>query len=113
LPDVLSKDENNSIRYIYSASGVKLCKEAKEGGTTNKRFYAGAFEYDNTLALALIHTDEGMVEVTGTGASRSFTNSYFLKDHLGNTRVMFKSSGTGIEVLQVADYYPPMSRGCK
>jgi len=106
LPDVLSKDVNNGIHYIYSAAGVKLCKEVKEGGPITKRFYAGAFEYDNTLALALIHTEEGMVEVTGTAASPIFTNSYFLKDHLGNTRVMFKSNGAGVDVLQVADYYP-------
>ena len=107
LPSVLSKDVNNSISYIYSATGLKLCKEVvTNGGSPSKRYYAGSFEYDNSKELKLIHTEEGMVEVTGTGASRSFTNSYFLKDHLGNTRVMFKPNGTGIEVLQVADYYP-------
>jgi hypothetical protein len=99
LPYVLSKDASNSIGYIYDAAGVKLCKEATVSGTLTKRYYCGAFEYDNTKALSMIHTDEGLVEVTST----TYNYEYYLKDHLGNTRVLFNSNGS---LLQRYDYYP-------
>ncbi|MDD2196903.1 MAG: M91 family zinc metallopeptidase [Bacteroidales bacterium] len=103
LPNVLYKDANNHIKYIYSATGAKLAKESKVTGTTDKRFYAGGFEYDEEKYLRLIHTPEGQVEVGDAGASRTFAYTYYLKDHLGNTRVMFDGNGA---VTQVADYFP-------
>lgn len=103
LPRVLSKDENNSITYVYSATGAKLCKAAKVNGALNKRYYVGGFEYDNTKALALMHTGEGLVEVSTTEGVKTYSYEYFLKDHLGNTRVVYNSSG---EVVQRTDYYP-------
>jgi RHS repeat-associated protein len=93
----------NKIQYIYSATGAKLAKEANVAGTIEKRYYAGSFEYDKDKNLRLIHTPEGQVEVEGQGASRTFAYTYYLKDHLGNTRVMFDGDG---DVTQVADYYP-------
>ncbi|NOU17308.1 MAG: RHS repeat-associated core domain-containing protein [Bacteroidales bacterium] len=53
--------------------------------------------------LDYILHDEGMVVKTSSG----FQYQYFLKDHLGNTRVVFEGSGN---TLQVADYYPFGSR---
>ena len=50
-----------------------------------------------------MHTGEGFVQKTGS----SFTYNYFLKDHLGNTRIVF-STGTGetLTFEQSTDYYP-------
>ena len=49
------------------------------------------------------HTGEGFVQKSGS----SFTYNYFLKDHLGNTRIVF-GEGTGgqMVVTQSTDYYP-------
>jgi RHS repeat-associated protein len=103
LPYVLSKDGSNNIRYIYDASGAKLGKEATVGGVTTKRWYCGAMEYDNGRDLSMIHTDEGIIEVTTSGSKPVYNYEYFLKDHLGNTRVVFNNSGS---LLQRTDYYP-------
>jgi RHS repeat-associated protein len=103
LPYVLSKDGSNNIRYIYDASGAKLGKEATVGGVTTKRWYCGAMEYDNSRDLSMIHTDEGIIEVTTSGSNRVYNYEYFLKDHLGSTRAVFNSSGT---LLERTDYYP-------
>ena len=72
------------------------------GVNITERTYEGGFEYaDDTLSL--IHTGEGFVQRTSTG----FTYNYFLKDHLGNNRVVF-GEGTGgqLVVSQTTDYYP-------
>ncbi|MHC1705786.1 MAG: DUF6443 domain-containing protein [Tenuifilaceae bacterium] len=100
LPNVLSKDGNNYIKYTYSASGAKLFKEAKVNGVIDKRYYTGSLEYDNLKALKIMHHEEGLVEVSG---GTSYNYEYFLKDHLGNTRVLFNSTGG---LLQRYDYYP-------
>ena len=70
---------------------------------TNTKTYAGSFVYtDNVLEYALF--DEGrLIDESGT-----FKYEYFLKDHLGNTRVTFTDSdadGTA-EILQQDHYYP-------
>ena len=51
----------------------------------------------------MMHTGEGFVQKLGS----SFTYNYFLKDHLGNTRIVF-GEGTGgqMVVTQSTDYYP-------
>jgi RHS repeat-associated protein len=85
--------------YTYDAIGNKLEKSSTIGGTTTYRYYAGIYEYGNTKALELIHTDEGMVNVSGT----TYTYEYHLKDHLGNVRAVFNSNGT---MSQKTDYYP-------
>jgi len=76
-----------------------LKKVSTVGGVTTVRHYSGAFEYDNNKALALIHTDEGVVNVTGI----SYEYEYHLKDHLGNVRAAFNASGV---LKQLNDYYP-------
>ncbi len=53
---------------------------------------------DNTLRYIL--TPEGRALPDGNGG---FEYQYFLKDHLGNTRVTFDQTGT---VLQEDSYYP-------
>ncbi|HEY4785682.1 MAG TPA: RHS repeat-associated core domain-containing protein, partial [Bacteroidales bacterium] len=55
--------------------------------------------YNNAKAVDYILHEEGMVK----NSSGSFTYEYYLKDHLGNTRVVFNSSGT---IEQSTDYYP-------
>lgn len=71
--------------------------------TTTSRYYCGNFEYDGNKALSLIHTDEGIVEVTRSGSTTNYNYEYFLKDHLDNTRMLCSSTGA---LLQRSDFYP-------
>jgi len=94
LPKKVSKGTEN-ISYIYSATGNKL---AMLKGTTVVNFYAGSCVYRGNKTLDYTLHPEGVVRATGEGLSYE----YFLKDHLGNTRVVFSSDGA---VLQTTDYY--------
>jgi RHS repeat-associated protein len=55
------------------------------------------------MALDYIHTGEGRIRVKS-----NYTYDYYLKDHLGNTRVVFAdTNSSGIaSTLQLSDYYP-------
>ncbi|MDX9930371.1 MAG: hypothetical protein RBS37_11020 [Bacteroidales bacterium] len=64
-----------------------------EGANTTTMSYEGGFEYENGV-LAMMHTVEGFVQKSGS----SFTYNYFLKDHLGNTRIVF-GEGTGGQMV--------------
>ncbi len=60
-------------------------------------------EYNQAQTLEYTHTNEGRVRYNGV----DYTYEYYLKDHLGNMRVMFHEDGTGsIIVDQVNNYYP-------
>ena len=97
-------DQNNSmktIEYIYNANGQKLARKSPENLTT---YYSGIFVYEETLEgdavvprLKYILHPEGMVDMAST------QYQYFLKDHLGNTRVVVNSDNA---TLQITNYYP-------
>jgi len=74
-----------------------------EGATTTVMTYEGGFEYKDG-SLKTMHTGEGYVQKSGS----SFTYNYFLKDHLGNTRIVFSTgtSGNSLILEQSIDYYP-------
>jgi RHS repeat-associated protein len=102
LPYNLAKDANNKMNYIYDGLGNKLKVITTSAGIASKRYYYGIFEYDNNKALSLLHTDEGIV----VKSSGSYNYEYYLKDHLGNTRVVFqKGTGNTASLLQKTDYY--------
>ena len=74
------------------------------GNTTDTTYYMGSFEYKNG-ELNQIFTSEGRVRYDAT--TGEFNYDYYLKDHLGNTRVLFTDDGSGnAEALQVNNYYP-------
>jgi RHS repeat-associated protein len=56
------------------------------------------------MNLEYIHTTEGRIRVAGS----NYYYDYYLKDHLGNTRVVFtdENNDNTSEVLQVDNYYP-------
>ncbi len=59
--------------------------------------------------MSYIGTEEGRLVNTGTTGSPVFVSEYYLKDHLGNTRVSFLGKtlpGNVIEVTGKTDYYP-------
>jgi RHS repeat-associated protein len=63
--------------------------------------YIGNYIYENGK-LSFILTDEGRLVPDSTG----FTYEYFIKDHLGNTRVTVKDSLGFAAIQQEAHYYP-------
>lgn len=99
LPKLIT-DNNNvpKVSYIYAADGTKLSKSSVLG----TRHYVAGVEYlgaGSAAAIDLIHTTEGIAR----NASGTYNHEYFLKDHLGNTRVVFNGAGA---VLQQTDYMP-------
>ena len=63
--------------------------------------------YDNIVYKSGVYrkilTSDGMLMNTGTSSSPVYNRQYFLKDHLGNVRVVFDENGI---VKQVSNYYP-------
>ncbi|RLD35609.1 MAG: hypothetical protein DRI73_02255, partial [Bacteroidetes bacterium] len=103
LPDEIMLENNRLIRYLYDAGGAKLRKDVfDENGTLIDTWdYNGSFVYQNRQ-LKFILTDEGKISVDST----EYKYEYFLKDHLGNTRVSFAVAGNSHEVMQENHYYP-------
>jgi len=89
----------NDILYLYSASGQKLRKATHRNyKNTNNTDYCGSFIYQDGQ-LQTILTPEGRMVVYGN----SYEYQYFLKDHLGNTRITFNENK---KFIQEDSYYP-------
>ena len=91
--------------YLYTASGVKLQSimgfaPALPGQTDLRERidYVGSLIYDRT-SLKKILIDGGYVEVSGNTRNYRF----FVKDHLGNNRLVTDATGT---ILQTNHYDP-------
>ncbi|WP_320054782.1 DUF6443 domain-containing protein [uncultured Acetobacteroides sp.] len=104
LPKSVSKG-TQTVSYTYDATGSKL---AMVDTDNSGRYYHGSMVYERSKEGAFsfgyaLH-DEGMIKSTDNG----FVYQYNLKDHLGNTRAVFKKTGVGLNtmLLQAADYYP-------
>ena len=84
------------VSYVYDAAGAKRQTTAPNG---DQAIYEGAFEYNATGILARINLEEGQLlrDVGGV-----YTVQYYLKDQLGNVRLVVKEDGN---VLQQSDYY--------
>jgi len=104
LPEkvVLSTIEEEDIIYFwYDAAGQKLRKQTRtDGAIVATTDYDGSFIYENGF-LQYILTDEG--RIVYDHFNDTYQYQYFLKDHLGNTRILFDENGT---VLQDNSYYP-------
>ncbi|MBO9570640.1 MAG: hypothetical protein J7497_00275 [Chitinophagaceae bacterium] len=95
---IVFKDKG-AISYQYDAGGNKLSKKATEGSATKQTDYLGGAIFENNV-LQHVATEEGRLRPSGTTV---FIADYFLKDHLGNTRVVVQEDGT---VLEETSYYP-------
>ncbi len=109
IPSSVDFGEDNRIFYHYSAGGGKLVKHVqKEDGSHEYSQYVGNIVYEEGK-LSYVITEEGRLVNTGTTASPVFVSEYYLKDHLGNTRVSFLGKtlpGNAIEITGKTDYYP-------
>ena len=104
LPEKIIFDQNNYIEYLYNANGTRLKKTVMINGSSSTTNYHHNYIY-NVDGLQQINTEEGRVlhdPVTG-----DFDHQYFIKDHLGNVRVVFGSPTKHQEkVLEQHHYYP-------
>jgi RHS repeat-associated protein len=105
LPTMVDLGNNNHIEYIYDAAGIKLQQRVYKNGDLQKEMdYVGNFVYENG-SLAFIITDEGRL-VPKEGENGGYEYEYFIKDHLGNTRVTVKDNSGTAQIVQESHYYP-------
>ncbi|MCW3109995.1 MAG: cell well associated RhsD protein [Segetibacter sp.] len=96
----VNKDDNTSkgtITYVYDATGNKLEKRTSElasssNNNTAKQTYTtyiGSLVYENNV-LQFFGQEEGRTrpKKDATGALLDYVYDYFLKDHLGNVRMV-------------------------
>jgi RHS repeat-associated protein len=107
LPYKITVTGKGTITYIYDATGNKLEKRTKDTVVANKTIttdYLNGFVYENN-ALKFFGHEEGRIRmnhaVTITNPT-VFNYDYFVKDHLGNTRVVLTDE-------QQIDPYPAVS----
>ena len=99
LPKQYYKDASNKEVCQYDATGIKWSKAATINGNASTALYYGPFIYESG-SLSKILTSEGYYEpITGR-------YHYYLKDHLGNTRITYYYSGTTPVIDQEVEYYP-------
>ncbi len=103
LPDTIVFSNGNNILYRFDAAGKKLQNIDPTGKIID---YIGPFVYEDGV-LTYMLTSEGRVLINGS----TYSYEYFLKDHLGNTRLVFRDADkNGVlatsEIDQVSDYYP-------
>ncbi len=97
--DITPTSATQEVNYLYNAVGQKLRKATRINSTpATTTDYVGSFIYQDGQ-LQTILTPEGRVVVDGN----NYEYQYFLKDHLGNTRITFNESGT---IIQEDSYYP-------
>ncbi len=107
LPEEIGLN-GTAIEYIYNAGGAKLRHDDGSGNITD---YIGGTVYEyqegNTPVLSYLISGEGRILMAGGTPSYE----YYMKDHLGNTRVTYTDENAdGMidvnEIDQVSDYYP-------
>jgi RHS repeat-associated protein len=100
---IVKKDATSnkgSIAYAYDGQGNKLSKTVTEGSLVTKTQYINDLIYENDT-LQQINTEEGRIRFTPAlgSAAAKFSYDYFLKDYLGNVRVVLTEE-------QQQDVYP-------
>jgi RHS repeat-associated protein len=104
--DIATKpaQEGGRIEYLYDAAGIKLRQTKYIGATPDEETnYIGNFAYEGESSLKYIITDDGrLIPKTGGG----FEYEYFIKDHLGNTRLTVQDSSGFAAIKQENHYYP-------
>ena len=91
LPERIYKNTGEYILYSYDAAGVKLSEELynAQGERTKRTDYLGEFIFKNG-ELKQVHHEEGRIVPDAT--TGGFEYQYFLRDHLGNNRVVVSAT---------------------
>jgi len=108
LPSQIQVDQKGIIKYYYDAAGNKLQKRTTEitAGVSKIAVttYIGGAVYQNDI-LQFFGTPDGRVRANT--AKSAWIYDYFLKDHLGNTRMMITDDyNVSSPILEAYSYYP-------
>jgi YD repeat-containing protein len=86
LPEEIVFSSSQKINYLYAADGKKLRETITNGQTVHTYDYCGNTVYfDQELSYILTPAGRAVYDQQ----QRSWSNEYFLKDHLGNVRVVY------------------------
>ncbi|GHT39098.1 hypothetical protein FACS189437_01540 [Bacteroidia bacterium] len=121
LPERIQFAYGHNTKYSYDASGMKhRVVHASVNSNLNVQMgqtatpasgqesnvlttdYVGNIVYENNK-LKYILNPEGYVT---TNSANKYRFNYYLKDHLGNNRVVMEIDNSNSLVLQTTDYYP-------
>ena len=94
LPETVTFTGNRSITYTYDAAGIKLQKTVNDNGAITTTDYMGSFIYEEGQLQQFAH-EEGRVRQYGD----RLVYDYYIKDHLGNTRLTLAGSPDTITYL--------------
>jgi len=119
LPNSITFSSGNTIEWVYDAAGMKLRKMVKQSGTVQyEQTYAGGLEYrkngtGSNRVEAIYHAEGRYLNLNAeVNNTLLWQKEYALRDHLGNTRMMFADkNANGIvetpgEITQENHYYP-------
>ena len=98
LPDSITVTGKGNIKYVYDAAGNKLKKITTEGAKVTTTLYLFGNFINDTLQF--LPQEEGRVRFKQ--ADNSLQYDYFIKDHLGNIRMVLTEE-------QQTDAYPVAS----
>lgn len=91
LPDQINITNKGAINYVYDAAGIKHRKIVNDQTVTPAKIsttdYIAGMIYEDD-ALKLINHEEGRIRMDFAGSTPTQTYDYFVKDHLGNVRMV-------------------------
>jgi RHS repeat-associated protein len=92
LPDSIVITGKGRIKYLYDAAGAKLQKIVTDNTGSTPRVtttdYIGGFVYQNDTLQFLGHEEGRVRAVFQTSQPVQYVYDYFVKDHLGNVRMV-------------------------
>ena len=106
LPKEYVASAGDVVKYVYSADGEKLyVQQTTSANVSTGTEYAANYRLEDG-SLTMIHTDAGyytpVTPPSGAG-NPTYEHIWYLKDHLGNNRVLADGNGNSIAVN---DYDP-------
>jgi RHS repeat-associated protein len=84
LPDSITVTSKGNIKYVYDAAGNKLKKITTEGSKVTTTLYLVGNYVNDTLQF--LSQEEGRIRYNVPDSSLAY--DYFIKDHLGNVRMV-------------------------
>ena len=100
LPSAIEFTDGRTISYLYSADGTKLEAIHAMGDSVTTTDYCGKAIYENGSLDKILLDGEGFVSFAD---DVSYSYHFFLKDYLGNVRVVYNEDR---EAEEVNHYYP-------
>ena len=100
LPEEYVSADGDTLKYVYSADGEKLYVEERSSATSGAQGteYAANYRIENGT-VTMIHTDAGYYTIAtppAGGTAPVFEHLWYLKDHLGNNRVLANERGIAL-----------------